>query len=107
MIFCKYAFPDGMWEQLKSTIQTEEQYISCAVVELGKICEQTDEDGNCIQQSPLYSVDILWYADIPDSFSLYEVFPKPIGVHTFSGCESLYLERFCQFNPESSFCQVS
>ena len=107
MIFAKYAFPDGVWEQLKPTIQSEEQYIDCAVVELGNICEQTDEEGNCVQQSPLYSVDIMWYNEIPESFSTYEVFPAPCGIHVFSGCEEIYKNRFCQFNPDSPYCQIA
>jgi len=98
MIFAKYSFPEGIWETLKPTIQNEEQYIDCAVVEIGHICITTDEEGNCTQSDPNFAVDIMWYGDIPETFNEYEVFPNPVGVHTFSGCEDLYLERFNQFN---------
>jgi group I intron endonuclease len=30
--------------------------------------------------------------------------PNPIGVHTFSGCDEMYTERFCDFNPLSPYC---
>lgn len=92
--FCKYGFPSGVWEQLKPTIQEDDQYVNCAVHEIGEI-------------DSLMAVDILWYAEVPDSFSTYEVFPDPIGVHTFAGCEELYTLRFCDFNPESPYCVVN
>jgi hypothetical protein len=100
MTFCKYTFPDGVWEQLKPTIQNQEEYIDCAVVELGKLCKQTDQEGNCIEQSSLYSVDIMWYGDISTDFNQYEIFPEPCGVHVFAGCEQMYLERYCAKFPD-------
>ena len=37
-----------------------------------------------------YCVDILW-ADLPDqAFKPFEVYPKPIGVHTFLGWDEQY-----------------
>lgn len=91
MTFCKYGFSQDIWEQLKPTIQNESGYINCAVVEIGEL-------------NGLYAVDIMWFDSIPETFSTYEVFPDPIGVHTFAGCEELYTQRFCEFNPLSPFC---
>jgi hypothetical protein len=105
MIFAKYAFLDAQdWATYQSQIQTENGYTDCAVVEIGNICLATDADGNCTDLSPLHAVDILWFNEPLDSFSAKEVFPSPIGVHTFSGCEALYTARFCQFNPDSPYC---
>lgn len=98
MIFCKYEFPDNIWNDLKRTIQSSGQYVDCSVVELGNLCVEKDDNGNCILFQEGFSVDIMWYKDIPSSFNEYEVFPKPSGVHTFFGCENLYEERFNQFN---------
>lgn len=95
MIFAKYEFPLETWETLKPLIYQNEQYTNCAVVELGTIGE-----------NPNHAVDIAWYNEIPTEFNQYEVFPNPIGIHTFMGCEQLYQDRFCQFNPDSPFCQV-
>lgn len=115
MIFCKYEFEPAVWESLKQTIQEEvapEKYTwnNCSVVEIGYICIQWGEDGQgkntCLQYNPMYAVDILWYGDIPEDFNQYEVFPNPEGVHTFAGLEYLYTERFCQFNPDSPYCNV-
>ena len=76
------------------------------VVEIGNICFATDTEGNCTDLSPLYAVDILWTGEPLESFSTKEVFPNPVGVHTFSGDDSLYLDRFCSFNPESPYCET-
>ena len=90
MTFCKYSFPSQtIWENHKNLAE------NCAVVEIGDV----SQDG-------YYAVDILWYGDIPASINEYEVFPDPVGVHTFSGQEQLYKERFCQFNPGSPYCEV-
>lgn len=104
MIFAKYSFPEGIWETLKPIIQQDEQYINCAVVEIGHICISSDTGGNCTQFDPNFAVDIMWYGEIPEEFNQYEVFPNPVGVHIFAGCEAIYLERLCRLNPNSPFC---
>jgi hypothetical protein len=101
MTFCKYQFPSqSIWNNLKKSIQSEEAYVDCAVHEIGNICLETDEEGNCINLDPNYAVDIMWFKEIPQAFNEYEVFPDPCGVHTFAGCEDLYKERYCEFFPE-------
>lgn len=94
MTFCKYEFLPEKWAELKATIQENDNYVNCAVHEIGSIGE-----------SPMYAFDIMWYGEIPETFATYEVFPNPVGVHTFAGCEDMYLKRFCYFNPESPYCQ--
>lgn len=108
MIFAKYEFPDKqIWDNHKKQItDSEGNPIECAIVEIGQICNQTDEEGNCIQLSNGYAVDIMWFGEIHESFNQYEVFPNPVGVHTFSGCDELYKERFCEFNPNSEYCNA-
>ena len=34
----------------------------------------------------------------------YEVYPDPVGVHTFAGDDSLYLKAYCIKYPESEYC---
>ena len=104
MTFCKYSFTSPTeWATYKAQI-TED--IQCAIVEIGQICLAHDSEGNCTDLSPLYAVDILWTGEPLESFATKEVFPNPVGVHTFSGDDSLYLDRFCSFNPESPYCTV-
>lgn len=107
MTFCKYSFLSlTEWATYKAQITTDGNPIDCAIVEIGNICLATDTEGNCIALSPLYAVDILWTGEPLESFSTKEVFPNPLGVHTFSGDDSLYLDRFCSFNPESPYCEA-
>jgi hypothetical protein len=108
MTFAKYSFLNPTeWATYKAQITDQEgSPINCAIVEIGNICLAHDEEGNCTDLSPLYAVDILWYGEPLESFATKEVFPNPVGVHTFSGDDSLYLERFCQFNPDSPYCIV-
>jgi hypothetical protein len=107
MIFTKYEFlTQAEWLTYQAQITVEGVYQNCSVHEIGNICLATDEEGKCTDLSPLYAVDILWNEEPLDSFSTKEVFPNPIGVHTFSGCEQMYTERFCDFNPDSPYCVI-
>lgn len=92
--FTKYKFlSQTEWATYKAQITQDGNPIDCAIVEIGQL-----ENG--------FAVDILWMGEPLDSFATKEVFPNPIGVHTFSGDDSLYTERFCQFNPESQYCEA-
>ena len=109
MTFTKYEFLNpAEWATYKAQITDNDgNPINCAIVEIGNICLAHDEEGNCTDLSPLYAVDILWTGEPLESFSTKEVFPNPSGIHVFSGCEDLYLDRFCDFNPLSPFCNVT
>ena len=92
--FCKYEFLSQKdWDKYKAQITEDGNPINCAIVEIGQL-----ENG--------FAVDILWTGEPLESFSTKEVFPNPVGVHTFSGDDSLYLDRFCSFNPESPYCEA-
>lgn len=114
MTFCKYEFLNATeWATYQTQIQETNtipngeksiSYVGCSVVEIGQICLATDSEGNCTDLSPLYAVDILWNDEPLESFAKKEVFPNPVGVHTFSGCDEMYLNRFCEFNPLSPYC---
>jgi hypothetical protein len=112
MTFAKYQFTNqAEWltyqAQISTTVEGSVTYTDCAVHEIGQICLATDNEGNCTDLSPLYAVDILWNGEPLESFSTKEVFPNPIGVHTFSGCEDLYTKRYCEFNPNSVYCNIT
>ena len=118
--FHKFEFLPGDWEKLKKDIQqttttpigeTVTTWKDCAVVEIGFIViTPAVMDGMTIVTpavlSDKWAVDILFYAEPPASFAPFEVFPDPIGVHTFAGCDNLYLETFCTRYPDSPFCQL-
>ena len=94
MTFCKYSFLSlSDWDKYKSQITEDGEAVDCAIVEIGQL-----ESG--------FAVDILWNDEPLESFATKEVFPNPVGVHTFSGDDSLYLDRFCSFNPDSPYCEA-
>ena len=116
--FHKFEFLPADWEKLKKDIQqttttpsgeTVTSWKDCAVVEIGFICLEwgtEDDKPVCVKQSDKWAVDILFYSEPPASFAPFEVFPKPCGVHTFSGDDSLYLKTFCEKYPESEYCKL-
>ena len=117
MKFQKFEFTPTEWATLQKDIQqtttTPEGEVTtwkdCAVVEIGFICLEwgtEDDKPVCTKQSDKWAVDILFYSEPPASFAPFEVFPKPCGVHTFSGDDSLYLKTFCAKYPESEYCVI-
>ncbi len=115
MIFNKFEFTPTEWATLQKDIQqttttpsgeTVTTWKDCAVVEIGFICLETNEEGECTKQSDKWAVDILFYAEVPTEFTPYEVWPDPMGIHTFSGDDSLYLSGYCAKFPDSPYCIV-
>jgi len=116
--FHKFEFLPADWEKLKKDIQqttttpsgeTVTTWKDCAVVEIGFIClewGQVDDKPVCTKQSDKWAVDILFYAEVPVEFTPFEVWPDPMGIHTFSGDDSLYLKGYCEKFPDSPYCIV-
>ena len=112
MIFKKYEFTDEQWETIRPTLYNKDEegnetLIASinAVVEIGHICKAFDEEGECTDLSTKYSVDMLLNEEV-ESLESYEVYPDPIGVHTFAGDDSLYLKAYCIKYPESEYCVI-
>jgi hypothetical protein len=116
--FLKFEFTPTQWATLRKLIEQTtttpdgtkvQSWVDCAVVEIGFIClewGQVDDKPVCTKQSDKWAVDILFYSEPPASFAPFEVFPKPCGVHTFSGDDSLYLKTFCAKYPDSDYCKL-
>ena len=114
MKFLKYEFTPTQWATAKAKIQvtpeegetTWDATKVVAVVELGHICLERNEEGECVSTSPKYAVDILW-TDKPatTSFASYVVWPEPCGIHVFAGWEQAYAEEYCKANPSAAYCQ--
>jgi len=96
----KYAFTPSQWSSASNKIQvTNEEGETTwdaskvvAVVELGNLVTTPavyDEEGNettPATYSDKYSVDILWKGEpLTTSFSSYEVWCPPMGVHAMGG----------------------
>ncbi len=116
--FSKFEFTPTEWATLQKDIQqtttnpsgeTVTSWKDCAVVEIGFICLQwgtEDDKPVCTKQSDKWAVDILWYVEPLPDFTPFEVWPNPMGIHTFSGDDSLYLQGFCAKFPDSPYCIV-
>lgn len=112
MKFLKYEFTDEQWETIRPTLYSKDEEGNetlipeiNAVVEIGNICKAFDEEGECTDLSTMYSVDMLLNDEV-ESLEDYEVWPDPIGVHTFAGDDSLYLKAYCIKYPESEYCVI-
>ena len=114
MKFLKYEFTPTQWATAKQKItltdeegnETWDPAKVVAVVELGHLCTERNEEGECVKESSKVSVDILW-ADQPatTSFASYVVWPEPCGIHVFAGWEQAYAEDYCKANPSAAYCQ--
>ena len=107
MIFKKYEFDtQEKWEEVRETLYKDEQLINevAAIHEIGHICFDYNEEGECTDLSTHYAVDILLNEDLL-RLNEFEVYPNPDGVHIFAGCSELYLKTFCEVNPESDYCK--
>jgi hypothetical protein len=108
MQYLKYEFANqASWLEKKATIWAEESgYSNCHVVELGDIVLTPgtyDEEGNVVTPpvtSGKFAVDILWNEEEDSSFTSFQVWPSPTGVHTFAGLEYLYEEGYYAKYPE-------
>ena len=118
--FAKYEFTPAEWATLRKLIEQTTtnpdggettSFVDCAVVELGflPITPAVYDGMEVVTPAVLsekWAVDILFYAEPPAEFAPFEVFPPPMGIHTFSGDESLYLKSFCAKFPESEYCKL-
>jgi hypothetical protein len=119
-IFRKYECTLTEWATLRKLIEQPTTnpegepfttWKDCAVVELGflPITPAVFDGMEVITPAVLsekWAVDILFYAEPPAEFTPFEVWPNPMGIHTFSGDDSLYLKGYCAKFPESDYCKL-
>jgi len=105
--FLKFEFTPTQWATLRKLIEQTtttpdgakvQSWKDCAVVELGFIViTPAVLDGMEVVTpavlSKKWAVDILFYTEPPTEFAKYAVWPES-AVHTFHGCESMYMENF-------------
>ena len=120
MKFLKYEFTPTEWATLRKLIEQTTTnpeggetttFVDCAVVELGflPITPAVIKDMEVVTPAVLsdkWAVDILFYAEVPKEFDAFAVYPPPMGIHTFSGDDSLYLKSYCEKFPDSPYCVI-
>jgi hypothetical protein len=118
--FNKFEFTPTEWATLQKDIQQttttpdgkeSTTWKDCAVVELGflPITPAVYDGMEVVTPAVLsdkWAVDILFYTEPPAEFTPFEVWPNPMGIHTFSGDDSLYLQGYCAKFPESGYCKL-
>lgn len=118
--FKKYEFTPTEWATLRKLIEQTtltptgdeiSSWVDCAVVELGflPITPAVYDGMEVVTPAVLsekWAVDILFYAEPPAEFTPYEVWPNPMGIHTFSGDDNLYLAGYCAKFLESPYCKL-
>ena len=119
--FLKFEFTPTEWATLRKLIEQTTinpeggettYFVNCAVVELGflpitpAVISDKLEVVTPAVLSDKWAVDILFYTEPPAEFTPFEVWPDPMGIHTFSGDDSLYLVGYCAKFPDSPYCIV-
>ena len=118
--FLKFEFAPTEWATLRKLIETTTtnpdgepvtSFVNCAVVELGFLpITPAVYDGMELKTpavlSDKWAVDILFYTEPPAEFAPFEVYPNPMGIHTFCGDDNLYLQAYCKKFPDSPYCVI-
>lgn len=119
--FLKFEFTPTEWATLRKLIEQTTtnpdgkpvtSFVDCAVVELGflpitpAVLSDKLEVVTPAVLSDKWAVDILFYTEPPAEFTPFEVWPPPMGIHTFSGDDSLYLSGYCEKFPDSPYCVI-
>ena len=107
MKFLKFEFTDeAEWLIVKDSLYEEGVLIPevTAIHEIGFICLATNEEGECIDLSTKYAVDML--CEELEWLAPFVVWPNPCGVHIFAGWEAAYKAEFCAINPDSPYCII-
>ena len=109
MKFLKFEFTDeAEWLTIKESLYVGEEETLIpeitAIHEIGFICLAKDEEGECIDLSTKYAVDMI--CEDLEILTPFVVWPKPCGVHIFAGWEAAYKAEFCAINPDSPYCVI-
>jgi hypothetical protein len=105
--FKKYEFTDlAEWLTIKDSLYEDEALIPevTAIHEIGFICLATNEEGECIDLSTKYAVDML--CEEIEWLAPFVVYPNPCGVHIFAGWAETYTAEFCSIYPDSPYCVI-
>jgi len=107
MKFLKFEFAnEAEWLTVKDSLYEDEALIPevTAIHEIGFICFESNEEGECIDLSTKYAVDML--CEEIEWLAPFVVYPNPSGVHIFAGWEAAYTAEYCKIYPDSPYCVI-
>jgi len=107
MKFLKFEFlNEAEWLTVKDSLYEDGVLIPevTAIHEIGFICLATNEEGECIDLSTKYAVDML--CEEIEWLCPFVVYPKPCGIHIFAGWEAAYTAEYCEIYPDSPYCVI-
>jgi hypothetical protein len=107
MKFLKFEFLDeAEWLTVKDSLYEDGVLIPevTAIHEIGFICLATNEEGECIDLSTKYAVDML--CEEIEWLAPFVVWPNPDGVHIFAGWAETYTAEYCSIYPDSPYCVI-
>ena len=107
MKFLKFEFlNEAEWLTVKDSLYEDGVLIPevTAIHEIGNICLAYGEEGECIDLSTKYAVDML--CEEIEWLTPFVVYPNPCGVHIFAGWAETYTAEFCKINPDSPYCVI-
>ena len=108
MKFLKFEFEnEAEWLTVKDSLYEEGVLIPevTAIHEIGFICLSTNEEGECIDLSTKYAVDML--CEEIEWLAPFVVYPNPCGVHIFAGWAESYKAEYCKIYPDSPYCVIA
>jgi hypothetical protein len=107
MKFLKFEFAnEAEWLTIRESLYVEDILIPevTAIHEIGFICFESNEEGECIDLSTKYAVDML--CEEIEWLAPFVVYPKPCGIHIFAGWAEAYTAEFCSIYPDSPYCVI-
>ena len=107
MKFLKFEFlNEAEWLTIRESLYVEDVLIPevVAIHEIGNICLAYGEEGECIDLSTKYAVDML--CEEIEWLAPFVVWPNPCGVHIFAGWAETYTAEFCSIYPDSPYCVI-
>jgi hypothetical protein len=108
MKFLKFEFAnEAEWLTIRESLYVEDILIPevTAIHEIGFICFESNEEGECIDLSTKYAVDML--CEEIEWLAPFVVYPKPCGIHIFAGWAEAYTAEFCSIYPDSPYCVIA
>ena len=103
MKFLKFEFlNEAEWLVVRDSLYEDDVLIPevTAIYEIGHICFESNEEGECIDLGTKYAVDML--CEEIEWLAPFMVWPAPAGIHIFAGWEETYEQEYYTLFPKAN-----